>query len=70
MKKIQDMTVRERSRLVCSIGAAWVLGMFIFALAVQDWILILLAAIAAVSLGVLFFTNECNTRDDPPHADY
>ncbi|NUL47479.1 hypothetical protein F7P69_20075 [Cellulosimicrobium funkei] len=70
MKKIQDMTVRERSRMVCSLGAALVLAMFIFALAVQDWLLILLAAIAAVSLGLLFFTNERNTRDDPPHADY
>ncbi|GAA1121699.1 hypothetical protein GCM10009670_10170 [Citricoccus alkalitolerans] len=64
------MTVRERSRLVCSLGAAGVLGMLIFALAVQDWLLILLAAIAAVCLGALLFTNERNTRDDPPHADY
>ena len=70
MKRIQDMTVRERSRMVCSVGAALVLAMFIFALAVQDWFLILLAAIAAAGLGLLFFTNERNTRDDPPHADY
>lgn len=36
MKRIQEMTVRERSRMVCCLGAALVLAMFIFALAVQD----------------------------------
>lgn len=70
MKRIEDMTVRERSRMLCRLGAAAVLGMFIFALAVQDWLLILLAIIAAVLLGAAFFTSERNTRDDPPHADY
>lgn len=64
------MTVRERSRVVCLFGAIAVVAMFVFALAVRDWLALVFAVIAAIGLGLLFFSNERNTRDDPPHADY
>ncbi|WP_298042437.1 hypothetical protein [uncultured Citricoccus sp.] len=70
MKRLQDMTIRQRSRMVCSIGAAVMLVIFLSGFIFQDWIFFLLGAIGAGGVALLFFSNERNTRDDPPHANY
>jgi hypothetical protein len=64
MKRIQDMTVREWSRLLAVTGAIPVVGIISFALIVQEWLLFAIAALAAGGLAVLFLTDDRNTRED------
>jgi hypothetical protein len=72
MKTIQDMTIRQRSRMGCNIGAVVMLVIFLCGVIFQDWIFFFLGPEE-----LHFCSSRTNatpgmsrrTRITEPHAD-